>query len=54
MKVFNSDKERIKEAIKEEAINFCEMIDCVDEPPALEYTVKKYGVKIKIIAEIKG
>lgn len=53
VKVFNDDKERIKRAVMEEAVNFCEMIDCVDEPPALEYTVNKYGVKIKITAEIE-
>ena len=52
-KLFKSDKDRIKQAIMEEAVNFCEMIDCVDEPPALDYSVNKYGVKIKISAEIE-
>lgn len=52
MKVFENDKQRIKEAVEEEAKNFCEMIDCVDEPPALDYRVEKYGVKIRIVAEV--
>jgi hypothetical protein len=53
VKVFESDKERIKEAVMEEAKNFCDMIDCVDEPPALDYSVNKYGVKITITAEVE-
>ena len=53
MKVFDCDKERIKEAVMEEAKNFCKMIDCADEPPALEYNVNKYGVKVKIEASIE-
>ena len=52
-KMFKDDKERIKEAIMEEAKNFCDMIDCVDNPPALDYTVVTYGVKIKITADIE-
>jgi len=52
MKPFQNDKDRIKQAVMEEAQNFCDMIDCVDEPPALEYTVTKYGVTVKIAAEI--
>lgn len=39
MIVFENDKERIKAAIRKKAENFCEMIDCVDEPPGLDYTV---------------
>lgn len=53
MKVFTNGKDQIKEAIMEEAKNFCDMIDCVDEPPALDYTVNKYGVKIRIVAELE-
>jgi len=52
--VFENDKERIKAAIRKEAENFCDMIDCVDEPPALDYKVEQHGVVIKISAEIKG
>ena len=52
MKVFTNSKDQIKEALMEEVKNFCEMIDCVDEPPALDYTVKKYGVKIRITVEL--
>ena len=53
MKVFNDDREKIKEAVMEECKNFCDMIDCVDEPPALDYRVEKYGVKIRIIVEVE-
>jgi hypothetical protein len=52
MKVFENGKQQIKEAITEEVKNFCDMVDCVDEPPALDYTVEKYGVKIRIVAEL--
>jgi len=51
--VFANDKERIKKAIMEEAKNFCDMIDCVDEPPTLEYAVTKYGVKVRLEANIE-
>lgn len=52
MKVFENDVERIKEAVKSEVDNFCNMLDCVDEPPGLDYTVIKYGIKIRIVAEV--
>ena len=29
------------------------MIDCVDEPPTLEYAVTKYGVEVRIKANVK-
>ncbi len=51
--IFTNDKERIKKAIMEEAENFCDMIDCVDEPPTLEYAVTKYGVEVGIKANVK-
>ena len=51
--VFKNDKERIKRAVMEEAQNFCDMIDCVDEPPCLDYQVNKYGIEVIIKAEIK-
>jgi len=51
--IFTNDKDKIKQAVMEEAVNFCEMIDCVDEPPGLDYSVNKYGVRIKISAEIE-
>lgn len=53
MKVFENEKQRIKQAVMEEAKNFCDMIDCVDEPPALVYEVNKNGVKVKIEAAIE-
>lgn len=53
MKVFDCDKERIKEAVMEEAKNFCDMIDYVDEPPALKIYANKYGVNVKIEASIE-
>ncbi len=52
MTVFENDKERIKQAVMEEAKNFCDMIDCVDEPPGLDYSVNKYGVNVVIKADI--
>ena len=52
MKVFTNDKDRIKQAIIEEVKNFCDMIDCTDEPPGLDYSVVRCGVEIKISASI--
>ena len=46
--VFNSDLERMKYAVKEAAADFCDMLDCVDEPFGLDYTTKRYGVEVKI------
>ncbi len=51
MEVFDCDKERIKAAVMKEAKNFCDMIDCAEEPPALDYMVEQYGVRLRIEAE---
>ena len=53
MRVFYCDKERVKEAVMEEAKNFCDMIDCVDEPPELRYKVSKHGVLVEIEVSIE-
>lgn len=52
IRVFYNEKQKLKEVFEEEAKNFLDMIDCVDETPALDYTVMKHGVKIRIVAEI--
>ena len=49
----HSDKEKIRELIMQEAKNFCDMINCVDDPPCLEYNISQDGIKISITAEIE-
>lgn len=51
--IFENQKEQIKAAIMEEAKNFCDMIDCVDEPPGLKYQVSKFGVNVTIEATLQ-
>lgn len=50
--VFKNEKEAMKAAVRKEVENFCDMIDCVDEPPGLDYTVEAYGIKITISVEL--
>ena len=51
-KVFENEKELMKEIFKKEADNFCDMLDCVEEPPALDYKIEVSGVRIRITAEL--
>ena len=51
-KIFQSDKERLKEAVKESVAEYCNMIDCVTEPISLDLKFNKYGCTIRINAEV--
>jgi len=46
------ERSYIKEMIREECENFIELIDCVDDPPGLDYSVTGNGIRIRIVAEI--
>jgi hypothetical protein len=50
--VFESEREKMKHVVMKEAQNFCDMLDCVEGPPALECTIDTYGVKVKISAAL--
>jgi hypothetical protein len=49
--LFKSVKDKMKYVVKEESQKFCDMLDCVDAPPALDYTVSVAGVKVRISVE---
>jgi hypothetical protein len=51
--VSENDKEKMKRVVMEEAKEFCDAIDCVDDAQPLDFTVTKDGVKLRIEAEIE-
>ena len=49
---YSEELERMKTMIREEANNVIEMLDDVDDPPALDYQIKKCGIRVRIVVDL--